>query len=176
MNSNLLFDFTVNKENNTIVVSREFDAILELVWLAWTTAELLDQWWAPAPLRNQTKHMDFREGGYWLYTMLDENGERIKFNNEEIWSKHSYISITDKEYFTAKDGFCDENGTMNSTIAQNLWEARFTESGGCTLVVITSTFDKLEDLEQTIEMGFKEGFTMGLNQLDELLKTLKNKK
>jgi uncharacterized protein YndB with AHSA1/START domain len=172
MNSNLLFDFVVDKENNTIVVNREFNANLELVWKAWTTAELLDQWWAPAPLRNQTKYMDFRVNGYWLYTMLDENGERVKFNNEEIWSKHSYISITDKEYFTAKDGFCDENGTMNPAIAQNLWEAKFTESNDCTLVVITSTFDKLEDLEQTIEMGFKEGFTMGLNQLEELLSTL----
>ena len=172
MNSNLLFDFVVNKENKTIVVKREFNAVIEWVWKAWTTAELLDQWWAPAPLRNHTKHMDFREGGYWLYTMLDENGERIKFNGEEIWSKHSYISIADKEYFTAKDGFCDENGTMNPTLAQNLWEIRFTESEDCTLVVITSTFDKLEDLEQTIEMGFKEGFTMGLNQLEELLSTL----
>ena len=104
--------------------------------------------------------------------MLNENGERIKSNDKEIWSKHSYISITDKEYFSAKDGFCDENGTMNPAIAQNLWEAKFTESSDCTLVVITSTFDKLEDLEQTIEMGFKEGFTMGLNQLEELLSTL----
>ncbi|WP_312302176.1 hypothetical protein [Chryseobacterium sp.] len=49
MKSNLLFDFSVNKENNTIVVKREFNANLELVWQAWTTAELLDQWWAPKP-------------------------------------------------------------------------------------------------------------------------------
>lgn len=35
MNSNLLVDFTVNKENNTIVVKREFNANLELVWKAW---------------------------------------------------------------------------------------------------------------------------------------------
>ena len=31
MNSNLLFDFTVNKENNTINVQREFAADLDLV-------------------------------------------------------------------------------------------------------------------------------------------------
>lgn len=43
----LLFDFTVDKEHNTIHVVREFDASKELVWQAWTTAELLDQWWAP---------------------------------------------------------------------------------------------------------------------------------
>lgn len=32
MNSNLLFDFSVNKENKTIHIKREFDASLELVW------------------------------------------------------------------------------------------------------------------------------------------------
>ncbi len=32
MNSNLLFDFSVNKENKTIHIKREFDANLELVW------------------------------------------------------------------------------------------------------------------------------------------------
>ena len=169
MKAALLFDFIVDKENRTIHIKREFNADLELVWEAWTTAELLDRWWAPAPLRNHTKSMDFREGGYWLYTMLNENGERIKLNDEEIWAKWSYIAISDKESFTAKDGFCDENGTMNLVYPQNLWETKFAEANDHVLVTITSTFDKLEDLEQTIEMGFKEGFTMGLSQLEELL-------
>ena len=34
MRSNLLFDFTINKENNTINVKKEFDANLDLVWEA----------------------------------------------------------------------------------------------------------------------------------------------
>ncbi len=45
MNSNLKFDFVINKENNTIIVQREFAANLELVWEAWTTPEILDQWY-----------------------------------------------------------------------------------------------------------------------------------
>ena len=49
MNPHLHFDFKVNKENNSIQVEREFAADLDLVWAAWTTAELLDQWWAPKP-------------------------------------------------------------------------------------------------------------------------------
>lgn len=117
--------------------------------------------------------MDFRVGGYWLYTMLDEKGERIRLNDEEIWAKWNYLSIVDKLSFTVKDGFCDENGTMNTAYPQNLWETMFTEANSRVFVTIISTFDKLEDLEQTIEMGFKEGFTAGLNQLEELLATLK---
>jgi len=42
-----LFDLAINKQNNAINVTREFDAPLNLVWDAWTKAEIIDQWWAP---------------------------------------------------------------------------------------------------------------------------------
>lgn len=168
MNSNLLFDFTVNRENNTIHVKREFNGTLDLVWKAWTTAELLDQWWGPKPWKAETKTMDFREGGFWLYAMVGPKGEKH-------WSKANYISIRKEKSFTAKDGFCDENGTMNPSFPQNLWENKFTAKGSKIKVDILFTFDTLADLEKTIEMNFKEGFTIGLQQLDELLLTLKNK-
>ncbi len=166
MNSNLLFDFTVNKENKTIHVTREFDAGLALVWRAWTTAELLDQWWGPKPWRAETKTMDFQEGGYWLYAMVGPEGERH-------WAKSSYVSIVKERSFSAKDAFCDENGTMNPAFPQNLWENNFIPKENKVQVDILLTFDILADLEKTVEMGFKEGFTMGLEQLDELLSTLK---
>lgn len=41
MKSNSLTEFSVNKENNTILLSRNFNASLELVWQAWTSAEYL---------------------------------------------------------------------------------------------------------------------------------------
>ena len=43
----LLFDFTVDKATNTIHVTREFAADLDLVWDAFTKSEMLDQWSAP---------------------------------------------------------------------------------------------------------------------------------
>ena len=70
MTATLLFDFIVNKENNTINIEREFAAGLDLVWDAWTKPEILDQWWAPQPFRTKTKSMDFREGGSWHYAMI----------------------------------------------------------------------------------------------------------
>lgn len=167
MNSNLLFDFTANKENNTIHIRREFNADVRLVWLAWTTAELLDQWWGPNPWKAETKTMDFREGGFWHYAMVSPEGEKH-------WSKANYISIEPEKSFSQKDGFCDENGIMNSAFPQNLVENRFSEKEGKARVDMLLTFDTLADLETTIAMGFKEGMTTDFSQLDELLITLKN--
>ncbi len=162
MKSTLLFDFTVSKENKTIHIKREFDANPGLVWEAWTTAEILDQWWAPKPWRAETKRMDFREGGFWHYAMVGPEGEKH-------WGKTSYITIKKEKSYTAKDGFCDENGTINPEFPQNLWQNNFIPKENKTEVDVLLTFDKLSDLEKTIEMGFKEGFTMALENLDQYI-------
>ncbi len=61
MKNNLVFNVTVNKENNTVNIAREFAANIDLVWDAWTKPEILDQWWAPKPYINKTKSMTFKE-------------------------------------------------------------------------------------------------------------------
>lgn len=166
MNSNLLFDFTVNKEEKTIHITREFAASLELVWRAWTTPELLDQWWGPQPWRAETKTMDFREGGYWLYAMVSPEGEKH-------WSKTNFLAIIKERSFSSKGGFSDENGTINTAFPQNLWENSFIPKDDKVQVDMLLTYDTLADLEKEIEMGFKEGMTIDFQQLDELLSTYK---
>jgi uncharacterized protein YndB with AHSA1/START domain len=167
MNSNLLFDFTVDKSNKTITIKKSFDAQLPLVWKAWTTPELLDQWWGPQPWRTETKSMDFREGGTWLYAMVGPEGEKH-------WSFFNYEQIEIEHFFSGKDGFCDEHGLVNPAMPQNEWKNTFESQGGQTLVNMLLQFTKLEDLETIIQMGFQEGLTMGLNQLESLLPKLKN--
>ncbi len=166
MNSSLLFDFSVNKENNTIHVKREFEANLELVWQAWTTAELLDQWWAPLPYRNVTKSLDFREGGTWHYSMISPE-------NETHWCRFDYEKIETEKSYSGLDAFCDEEGNINTAFSRMQWHNIFSEANNHTTVNITISVDTLETLEKIIAMGFKEGFTMGLDQLDSLLATLK---
>ncbi len=169
MNSNLLFDFTVDKENNTINIKREFDANLELVWEAWTNPEILDQWWAPKPYHIETKSLDLRVGGMWLYAMVSPK-------DEKMWCKADYKIIETNKILSWLDAFCDENGIENTIKPRSLWTNNFDENNNITTVNIFLKHDKLEHIEALIEMGFKEGFTTGLNQLDELLKTLKSEK
>ena len=45
----LQFDFNVDKSTNTVLVEKEFDAELSLVWDAFTKKEILDQWWRRNP-------------------------------------------------------------------------------------------------------------------------------
>lgn len=165
MNKAILFNFKIDKANNQIKVERSFNAPIKLVWSAWTEAEILDQWWAPKPWAAQTKSMDFREGGHWHYAMVSPEGEKH-------WGKVEYLKIIPQKFFSALDGFSDENGNPNTTLPRNKWENNFSGQGEKTIVNILLSFNTLEDLEKIIEMGFKEGFTMGFNQLDEVLKTL----
>src|ERR1700754_3762106 len=106
---NLLFDFTVDKATATIYITREFAADLDLVWDAFTKAEILDQWMGPKPLRVQTKEMDFREGGRWLYAMMTADNVALG------WSLAEFIEIQPKSSFTTKNSFCDENGNPVNT-------------------------------------------------------------
>lgn len=169
MKREILFDFVVDKESKTIKVKRSFHADLPLVWQAWTTAEILDQWWAPLPWKVETQSMDFREGGRWFYAMVSPDG------SERHWCLMNYKTIVAEKSFTSVDAFAkDQSGEINKEFPPNNWETLFNRSGNETLVNITLSFEKVEHIEQMVQMGFKEGFTQGLEQLDTLLIKLKN--
>ncbi|MCC5929146.1 MAG: SRPBCC domain-containing protein [Cyclobacteriaceae bacterium] len=162
MSRTMLFDFNVDRKNHQIKVKRSFNAPVDLVWAAWTEADILDQWWAPKPWVAKTKSMDFREGGHWLYAMLSPE-------NEVHWTRVDYIKINPQKFFSSYDGFCDEEGNLNKSLPGNKWENNFRASGQETMVDIVLSFDTLDDLEKIIAMGFKEGFTAGLENLDQYI-------
>src|SRR5690606_15814937 len=164
MNSNLLFDFTVDKENNTVNIKREFNADRELVWEAWTNPEILDQWWAPKPFESKTKVMDFKVGGRRFYAMVSPEGQ-------EHWSVQQYTSISPKTNFKMLNAFADKD--ENPQLPGSDWDLTFSELNGTTTVHISIYNESRERMEKMIEMGFKEGFTMTLNELGTLLSTLK---
>ncbi|MFQ3576445.1 MAG: SRPBCC domain-containing protein [Cytophagales bacterium] len=166
MKANLQFDFIVNKENNTVNVKREFAANIELVWEAWTNSEILDQWWAPKPYQTRTKLMDFREGGMWLYEMFNAENDK---QPDSHWCKNDYHKIVPHKMFSGLDGFCDENGTINLNMPRAVWTNEFNENGEKTLVTITAKYENLADLEKIISMGFKEGLTRAMENLDQYI-------
>jgi len=169
MNGNLLFDFTVNKENHTVNIKREFNADRELVWEAWTNPEILDQWWAPKPLKSKTKLMDFKVGGRRFYSMILPEGQ-------EHWGSERYTLIEPKTDLGWLASYTDKDENINEALPTSQWKLNFSEQNGTTKVSITIKHKTLADIEMNIQMGFKEGFTMGLNQLDNLLSKMKEQK
>ena len=163
MRTGLLSDFTVDKTTKTVVIIREFDAGLSLVWDAFTKAEILDQWAGPKPWVSRTKYMHFEVGGRRLYAMAGPEGQ-------ESWIIQQYTSITPKTHFKMFNAFADKDG--NPQLPGSDWDYDFSEQNGITKVRITIFNESLERMERLLETGFKEGVTMTIDTLEELLETL----
>ena len=163
MKNNLLFDFTVDKATKTVFITRQFDAELSLVWDAFTKQELLDQWVAPKPWTAKTKHMNFEVGGRRFYAMVSPEGQ-------ERWAIQKYTSITPKTNFKMFNAFADEN--ENPELPGSDWDFTFSEQGEITKVNITIYNESLARMEKMIEMGFKEGYAVSMQNLEALLGTL----
>jgi uncharacterized protein YndB with AHSA1/START domain len=163
--SNLLFGFTVDKTTKSVLVEKEFDAELSLVWDAFTKKEFLDQWWAPKPFQSRTMLMDFRVGGRRFYAMVSAEGQELNY------SVQSYTSISPKTNFKFESVFADKD--ENPFPPGSSWDLTFSEENGITKVSISIYNESLERMEKMIEMGFKEGFTATLNELEAILPSLK---
>ncbi len=166
MKNDLQFDFTVDKAAKTVFITREFAAELPLVWDAFTKAELLDQWVAPKPWASRTKYMNFEVGGKRFYAMVSPEGH-------ERWAVQEYTSITPKTNFKMYNTFADKD--ENRELPGSDWDYNFSEQNGITKVSIAIFNESLARLEKMIEMGFKEGFTMSIENLEELLAILSQK-
>lgn len=162
MSTDLQFDFIADKANKTLTIRREFLASRQQVWDCYTKSELLDQWFAPKPLTAKTKVMDFREGGHWVYAMIEPNGTAH-------WGRTDYLTITPIENYTSLDGFCDENGVLNTELPRAEWNVTFHDKGERTMVETIAVYPSLEGLETVIQMGMEAGMASTLERLDELL-------
>jgi uncharacterized glyoxalase superfamily protein PhnB/uncharacterized protein YndB with AHSA1/START domain len=146
-----------------ITVIREFAAEPALVWRAWTEHELLDKWWAPKPWRAETKHQDFKVGGYWLYAMVSPE-------NERHWARADYTAIEPQKTFSVQDSFCDEEGNRTADAPPSMkWRNSFNAKGDGTEVTVEIDFESEEGLKAIINMGFREGFTAAIGNLDDYL-------
>ena len=110
--------------------------------------------------------MDFKVGGRRFYAMVSPEGQ-------ERWSIQKYTSISPKTNFKYLNAFADKD--ENPELPGSDWDLNFSEENGKTKVSVTIYNESLERMEKMIEMGFKEGFTVTLKNLENLLATLSKK-
>jgi uncharacterized protein YndB with AHSA1/START domain len=155
-------EFIVDRMHHAIQVKRSFQAPVATVWAAFTKAEILDQWWAPKPWYTKTKSMDFRPGGRWIYAMCGPAGE-------VYWSFMAYESIEFEKSFIAEEGFCDIDGNPSADFIPSRWTSQFDSTPSGSYAHFFIQFSNVDELEKIVKMGFEEGFTSALQNVDELI-------
>lgn len=81
-----------------IVSSRIVNALIDIVYSAWTDPEHLKNWWGPASFTNTFQEFDLRPGGKWRFIMhgpdkgnYDNECEFIKIEKPTLiaWNRFS---------------------------------------------------------------------------------------
>ena len=148
-------------KEKSVLISREFKAPLADVWRAYTESKFLDQWWGPAPWHAETKSMDFMVGGFWLYAMVSPQGDKH-------WGIMNYVTIDHNKSFKLVDAFCDENGNINKELPVSNGCIEFSVTQNGTRVDFKTIYPTESDLQTIVKMGFEQGISICLDQLENI--------
>src|SRR5262245_61108822 len=97
--------------DDQILITREFDAPKHLVYRAWTTPELVRQWWNAKRGEVTICEIDLRVGGAWRSVMVTEGGFEVGFHGE-------YLEIVPNERIVSTEIYegapAEAGGTVNT--------------------------------------------------------------
>ena len=96
-------DTTKSLKKRDLVVTRLFDAPVELVWNAWTDPGHVMRWWGPNFFTSPVAKMDFREGGTSLVSMRAPNGQ-------EFYNTWKYLKIVLLQRIEFIQNLADKDG------------------------------------------------------------------
>jgi uncharacterized protein YndB with AHSA1/START domain len=160
---NTTISFQKLKDKKQIIVIHSYKNEIEILWDAFTKTEILEKWWAPEPYKAIVVSNHFENGGQLFYYMLSPTGEKH-------YCIAAFSNIIPYKSYNVFDAFTDENATINTALPRIKWQNTFASQDDITTVTNILNFDALEEMNQLLEMGFEQGYSMGLNQLFELLK------
>ena len=73
----------------------------------------------------------------------------------------------------AVDAFTNAEGVVETNMPQSTWNASFKAAGEHSVVEFVIQYGDLSQLEATIKMGFKEGLSMAMENLDQIFASKK---
>ena len=145
----------------TMTITAEFDADAERLWELWSDPRQLERWWSPPSHSSTFVEHELTVGARTTYFMTGPDGERRDgwWRIEEVERPHR---LRIKDDAVDDKGKPDDGGPTAMTVT-------ITEADGTATMSIQTHFADRESLEQTIELGFEQGLTETLNQIDPLL-------
>ena len=146
----------------TMTLVADFAVGPERLWAVFTDPRQLERFWGPPGWPSTFGAFDFRVGGRATYAMTSPRGERVG----GAWE---FTAIDESRGFEVIDSFADEAGTPLEGMPSTRMVFSFEATPEGSRMTNVSRFASVEALEQVVAMGFVEGSTLAMNQLDTVL-------
>jgi len=91
--------------NQELIITREFNAPITLVWEMFSTAEHLSQWWGPKGFSTTVKAFTFEVGGTFHYGLIGPDASIM-------WGIFHYKAINKPTKLAFTNGFSNESGEL----------------------------------------------------------------
>ena len=145
------------------IITREYAAPRDLVWLACTDATHLAQWWGPRGFTAPVCEWDAQPGKQIYVVMRAPNGTRYPMGGE-------FLEVDPPERLVTVTGPLDEDGNLKFEFRHEL---TLEEQNGKTKLTMRSRLQKVKapDAGRYIG-GFEAGMTQSLERLADLVEDL----
>ena len=143
-----------------IVMTREFDAPRDLVFLAHSSCEHMSRWWGPAKYEIESCEFDFRDGGKWRIVQRGPDGDEHGFRGE-------FREVVPPERITWTFEY---EGFPGSISVQTL---TLEEHDGRTTLTSRVVFDTVAERDGMLQSGMESGANESMQRLDAYLEELK---
>ena len=146
--------------DETILITREFEAPKHLVYRAWTTPELVKRWWHANRGEMTVAEIDLRVGGTWRYVSVTPDGFEVAFHGE-------YRELVPDERIVSTEvyeGFPDGEALDTLTL---------TETDGRTTLEILVEHQSKEHRDAHIESGMEAGMQDAMDLLEQVAVSLR---
>jgi uncharacterized protein YndB with AHSA1/START domain len=146
-----------------LTVTRTFDARAHIVFDAWTKPELLKRWWAPKSFGVSLFEceQDLRVGGAYRFAFGRDPKRPEVFSGRYVEVDRPSRLVLTQVYERMSD-----SGEVVVTAA-------FEESEGRTRLTLHQLFPSKEALEGALASGMERGMRITLDQLDELVASMR---
>lgn len=157
--------YTSNPELD-LVLERTVDVAPELVWKAWTTPELLKQWFAPKPWTTTACEIDLQPGGRFDTTMRSPEGDEYPGSGcILVVDEGSTLVFTSALSPGFRPVIAEGDFPFTAVIS-------IEPDGSGTKYTATAIHADASAKKSHADMGFIEGWGMALDQLVEVAKSL----
>ncbi len=147
--------------NDTLVITRTFDAPRSVVWKAWTDPEQIAKWWGPKGFTNPVCEWNAKPNNAIRVDMTWPDGVTVSpmggMFHEVVEPERLVFSST---------AFEDEEGNPQLEALNTI---TFAEENGKTVLTVTAVMKRATGPAAEAAKGQKEGWNQSLDKLADLL-------